>query len=166
MVEMKILGIDPGTARIGWGVIVTDRRMNARVQTYDCIETDKHQSPEKRLARIYESIGAVIAAEIPDTIAVEELYFSKNVTSALAVAHARGVILLAAAHHGIPVVSYTPQSIKQTICGNGHADKQQVQRMVARLLHLRSIPAPDDIADALAVAITHAHHFRLKEATA
>jgi crossover junction endodeoxyribonuclease RuvC len=166
MVEMKILGIDPGIARIGWGVIEATRGRDPKVITYDCIKTENDDVLGERLAYLYSTMRTILAAHHPDTVAVEDLFFSKNVTSALSVAHARGVILLAVSQRGIPVVSYSPQIIKQSICGTGRADKYQMQRMVARLLHLGNIPNSDDSADALAVAITHAHHHRFVEITA
>ncbi len=158
---MKILGLDPGTARVGWGVI-DDAHNVSRAIAYGCITTQKTGSPETRLHHIHTELKKILKTHHPDAVSVEKLYFSKNVTTALSVGEARGVLLLAAAEAGIPVVSYTPQTVKQSVCGSGSADKTQVARMVTHILHLSKIPTPDDTADALAIAITHAMNVPLK----
>jgi crossover junction endodeoxyribonuclease RuvC len=158
---MKILGLDPGTARVGWGVIEGNRNTPAAI-AFGCITTEPKTAPERRLAHIHKELTRIIKSHKPDAISVERLFFSANVTTAFAVGEARGVILLAAAQAGIPVVSYTPQTVKQSVCGNGRAEKRQVQKMVTLILRLKEIPKPDDTADALAIALTHAVSHTMK----
>ena len=149
---MLVLGIDPGTASTGFGVAGRDgSRLRAVEQ--GMIATRRGVAPERRLAEIYARICELLERHRPDAMAIEELYFGANVQTAFAVGQARGVVLLAAGQRGIPARSYTPQQVKSAVCGSGHAPKQQVGRMVARLLALDAVPSPDHVADALAVAI-------------
>ncbi len=147
------LGIDPGTAILGYGVVSGDR--DPEIVTYGVIRTESSLSPEKRLQRLYDAVSRLIAEHLPDAVAVEQLFFSKNVTTALPVMQARGVVLLAAANADIPISEYRPIEVKQAITGYGKADKPQMQEMVRVLLRLATIPQPDDAADALAIAICH-----------
>ncbi len=150
-----ILGIDPGFGRVGWGVIQqTVNQM--RAIDYGVIETPAGTPFAKRLQLIYDKLTDLIHSYKPQLSGVERLFFSQNTTTAMQVSEARGVILLTLAQAKIPVHECTPQAVKQTLSSYGRADKAQVQRMVATLLHLPSIPKPDDIADALAIAITAA----------
>jgi len=148
---MIVFGVDPGTARLGWGVI----EKNSAI-AYGCI-TPQSKTPAFRLATIYKELQTLLRKYRPEALAIEELFFAKNVKTAIAVAESRGIVLLLAAQENIPVTSYTPLVIKQTITGNGKADKIQVQKMIKLLLKLPEIPKPDDTADALAAALTHAY---------
>lgn len=159
---MNIFGIDPGTARIGWSCI-TCEKANIRALSYGCITTNSPDMPEKRLSVVYHALMGLLQRFKPITVCVEDLFFATNAKTAIAVGQSRGVILLAASESGIPVVSYTPLAVKYTITGSGTAQKTQVQRMVARILKLKEIPKPDDAADALAIALTHAYSYKLKE---
>lgn len=152
--RMVVLGIDPGTANTGFGVVA---RRGARLVALDggVIGTSAAVAPELRLARIHAEIAALLAEHRPAALAVEGLYFGANVRTAFAVGQARGVALLAAGQAGVPCHSYTPQQVKSGVCGSGRAGKEQVQSMVQRLLALAEPPAPDHAADALAVAICH-----------
>jgi crossover junction endodeoxyribonuclease RuvC len=150
---VRILGIDPGTARFGFGVIDADDGYVA--VEYGTIETSATDSMAERLLQLYDRIHALIGEHQPATVAIEQLFFSRNVTTAIAVGQARGVAMLAAAQAGLTVTEYTPAEIKQAISGYGNADKQQVQAMVKILLSLDEIPHPDDAADALAIALCH-----------
>ncbi len=152
---MIILGIDPGLATIGFGVISFERGKSTAVD-YGIISTPKNETLPVRLAMIEDGMTALVNRYHPEEIAVEELFFSKNVTTGIAVAHARGVILLSAVKQCGKMFEYTPNQIKQALTGYGKADKSQIQHMVKTLLSLREIPKPDDAADALAVALTHA----------
>lgn len=153
---MRILGIDPGTAITGYGII--DRQFNNyRVVDYGSIQTQAHTPMEERLCKIYEGMRWLIKEYEPDEIAVEELFFNRNVTTAITVGQARGVIILAAAQSGVKVNEYTPLQVKQAITGYGNAEKKQVQFMVKNILGLPRVPSPDDVADALAIAICHSN---------
>ena len=154
--HMIILGIDPGTARIGWGII-NNTKPNLTVMAYGLITTPKEIQKELRLKSLYDGMTSLLTKYKPDIMSVEDLFFATNAKTAIAVGEARGVILLAAAKGNVPVVSYTPLSIKRTITGDGHADKKQVQKMITSLLKLKECPKPDDTADALAIAATHAY---------
>jgi crossover junction endodeoxyribonuclease RuvC len=132
---------------------------------FGVVRTENTLSPEKRLQRLYDAVSRLIAEHLPDTVAVEQLFFSKNVTTALPVMQARGVVLLAAANANVPVVEYRPIEVKQAIAGYGKADKPQMQEMVRILLRLDATPHPDDAADALAIALCHIHSRRFAEAT-
>jgi crossover junction endodeoxyribonuclease RuvC len=149
---MIVLGIDPGTASTGYGV-VQSAGSRLRAVADGVISTPAGVSIERRLADIHVRVGQLLDEHRPDAVAIEELYFGANARTAFAVGQARGVVLLAAGQRGVPSQSYTPQQVKGAVCGSGRAEKDQVGRMVARLLGLASPPAPDHAADALAVAI-------------
>ena len=149
---MIVLGIDPGTASTGYGVVQSGAS-GLRALHGGVIRTPPGVSPERRLAEIHTCVAELLDAHLPDAIAIEELYFGTNARTAFAVGQARGVVLLAAGQRGVPSRSYTPQQVKAAVCGHGRAGKEQVARMVARLLALPSPPSPDHTADALAVAI-------------
>lgn len=151
---MVILGIDPGVATIGFGVIRAERGKNTLLQ-YGVITTPAGLPLSQRLVQISEDMEQLIRQFKPDEIAVEELFFSKNITTGIAVAHGRGVILLAAEKLGVPVFEYTPMQVKQAVVGYGAAQKRQVMLMTQRLLNMKEVPRPDDAADALAIAICH-----------
>lgn len=157
---MKVLGIDPGIGRMGWGV-VTLQSAKLYVHHFGCIETKSTQSVEKRLEAIYEALTDIITAEKPDAMAVEELFFNTNAKTAMVVGQARGVVLLTGAQHNLPIGVYTPSQVKVAVTGFGKAEKPQVGQMVKVLLKLDKVPKPDDTADALAVAITHAFSAKL-----
>lgn len=151
---MRILGVDPGYAILGYGVIDTDGARLAPVD-YGVIETRAGEPFPARLDRLYRGMQALIARYAPDEAAFEELFFYRNTTTALSVGAGRGVALLAAEQAGVPLYEYTPMQIKLAVTGDGHADKKAVQQMVRVLLKLSSTPRPDDAADALAAAICH-----------
>jgi crossover junction endodeoxyribonuclease RuvC len=153
---MIVLGIDPGLANTGYGVVA---RRDGRLVALDggVVETQAGVARERRLADIHTEVDALIAAHDPDVVALEELYFGQNVRTAFAVGHARGVVMLVAGQRGLPCSSYTPQQVKAAVCGNGRAGKEQVGRMVKTLLALEHEPRPDHASDALAVAICHAN---------
>ena len=151
---MVILGIDPGVATIGFGLIRAERGKNTLLQ-YGVITTPPGIPLSERLLQISNDMEQLIETFRPDEMAVEELFFSKNITTGIAVAHGRGVILLAAEKLGIPVFEYTPMQVKQSVVGYGKAEKKQVMLMTQRLLNMKEIPRPDDAADALALAICH-----------
>jgi len=153
---MLILGIDPGTAIMGYGLI--EKRGNHLFPLdYACWRTPAHTPMAERLLMLYKELEVYIKEKQPHFVAVEELFFNRNTTTALTVGQARGIVLLAAAQAGIPVYEYTPLQVKQAVVGYGRADKKQIQQMVKGLLGLREVPKPDDVADALAIAICHAH---------
>jgi crossover junction endodeoxyribonuclease RuvC len=147
---LLILGIDPGTAITGYGLIRAERNRLAPID-YGTLRTAVRHSV------LYSQLSALIKTTAPDVVAVEQLFFNTNVTTALAVGQARGVILLAVAQAGIQLAEYTPLQVKQTITGNGRASKQQVGFMIKALLNLENVPRPDDVSDALAIAVCHAH---------
>ena len=152
---MRILGIDPGVAIVGFGLIESDRG-TLRMLQYGAITTPAGLPLAARLAQINRDMEELIDTFRPDEISVEELFFSKNITTGIAVAHARGVILCAAEKKKIPIYEYTPMQVKQAVAGYGLADKKQVIDMTRRLLKLKAVPRPDDAADALAIALCHA----------
>ncbi|MBE5765652.1 MAG: crossover junction endodeoxyribonuclease RuvC [Clostridiales bacterium] len=156
---MIILGIDPGFAIMGYGVIETDGVRHKLIQ-YGALTTEAKTPTPARLLSIYTGIRQVIDIYKPDQIAFEELFFSKNVTTGMMVSAARGAALVAAAQYTQELYEYTPMQIKQAVTGSGRADKQQVQAMVRVILGMRETPKPDDAADALAAAITHAHSMK------
>jgi len=160
---MVVLGIDPGTANTGYGVVA---RPGGRRVALDggSIKTAPGLDAGERLATIHARVGELLDEHGPDALAVEDLYFGANARSAFAVGQARGVVILAAGQRGLPCSSYTPQQVKAAVCGSGRAGKGQVQRMVQRLLALTDLPAPDHAADALAVAICHANGASLRAA--
>ena len=151
---MRILGIDPGYAIVGFGVVESNRSQHNLVQ-YGTITTPADMPFEQRLCVIYEDMTKLLDAFQPDVLAVEELFFGHNVTTGIGVSHGRGVILLAAAQRNIPIYEYTPMQIKQAVCGYGKAEKTQVMDMTKRLLHMAEVARPDDAADAIAVALCH-----------
>ncbi len=153
---MIVLGVDPGTAAVGYGVVDV-RGATLREVAHGCLTTSPELSLPDRLLLVHDGIAELIVRFAPSVLAVERIYFQQNAQTAVAVGHARGVILLAAARAGIPVVEATPNEVKQAVTGHGAADKRQVQRMVRTVLGLASDPRPDDAADALAVAIWAAH---------
>jgi len=160
---MIVLGIDPGLANCGFGVVA---RRGARLVALDggVIVTGAGLPPEHRLATLFDRLDALLAEHEPDAVALEALYFGENVRTAFAVGQARGAVLLAAGRRAIPCVDYTPQQVKGAVCGHGRAPKEQVGRMVQALLSLAEVPAPDHAADALAVAVCHANHAPLAAA--
>ena len=160
-----VLGIDPGTAHTGYGVVVS-RGSTLAALDGGVIETRPGLPLERRLADIHLRVSDLIAGHRPVAVAVEDIYFGRNAHSALAVGQARGVVLLSAGLAGLPCFSYSPQAVKQSVCGSGSAAKDQVQRMVGALLSLPEPPAPDHAADALAVAICHANGAPLRAALA
>ena len=153
---MIIIGIDPGYAIVGVGV-VEYKGNKFRPIEYTAITTPAGMNTIDRLKKIYDEMAMLIDKHKPDAMAIEELFFNSNQKTAINVAQARGVILIAAANKGVPVREYTPLQVKQSVTGYGRADKKQIQEMVKLILHLNVIPKPDDAADALALAICHAH---------
>lgn len=157
---MRFLGIDPGIAIVGFGFIDKTGSKLTPVQ-YGCIQTEAHTPDEERLLHVFEAMLQLIDKYKPDAVALEKLFFNRNVTTAMSVSQARGVLILAAIQRGLPIAEYTPMQVKQAIVGYGKAEKRQVQEMVKMYLKLQAIPKPDDVADALAVAICHAHSYTL-----
>ncbi|GGJ16944.1 crossover junction endodeoxyribonuclease RuvC [Paenibacillus hunanensis] len=157
---MRIMGIDPGIAIVGFGFIDKNGSKLTPVQ-YGCIQTEAHTPEEERLLHVYEGMVQLIEKYEPQMIAFEKLFFNRNVTTAMSVSQARGVAILAAAQKGLPIAEYTPMQVKQAIVGYGKAEKRQVQEMVRMFLNLQKVPKPDDVADALAVAVCHAHSYVL-----
>ena len=155
---MRVLGIDPGYAIAGYGVLDAHKGKVTPV-TFGAVTTPSHTLFEERLTEIYDDFCSLINATKPDVVAIETLFFSTNQKTVIAVAEARGVILLAAHKAGLPIFEYSPLQVKQSVVGYGKATKSQVQEMTRRLLHLVKIPKPDDAADALAIALCHAHSF-------
>jgi crossover junction endodeoxyribonuclease RuvC len=156
---MRILGIDPGSGSTGYGIIETDGSRHTAV-AFGAIKTHNRQPFHERLLKIHMELCAILAREKADVVAIEEVFYATNVQSALKLGHARGVALLVAAQHGLPVCEYSPLEIKSAVVGYGRAEKVQIQSMVRLLLNLPEIPAPHDAADALAVAICHAHRLK------
>jgi crossover junction endodeoxyribonuclease RuvC len=154
---MRTLGIDPGTAIMGWGIVEDDGRGGLQCVEYGALTTPKELALSQRLQLLHRGLVELIAHYRPDTAGIEELFFGKNVNTALAVGHARGIALLALADANIPTHEYRPMAIKQAVAGYGSADKKQMQAMVRLTLGLDTIPKPDDAADALAIAICHAY---------
>lgn len=152
---MKILGIDPGIGRTGWGIVETKGATYSALQ-YGCIETTINGILEERLLVLYENLQKIVKTYQPEAVAVEDLFFQNNAKTAMAVGQARGVVLLLAAQHGLSVTSYKPSEVKIATTGYGKAEKAQVGQMIKTILKLPSVPKPDDTADALAIALTHA----------
>jgi crossover junction endodeoxyribonuclease RuvC len=155
---MVIVGIDPGIAITGWGVLEKGRIVagkEMKMLDYGCVYTEAHTPVSERLVLLYEGVQKVLREYAPEAIVVEELFFNKNVTTALTVGMARGVILLAAQHFNVPFFEYTPLQVKAAITGYGRAEKAQMQKMIQMLLGLAELPKPDDAADALAIAYCH-----------
>lgn len=157
---MITLGVDPGTALMGFGIVHGDDQ--PVLVEYGVVETTATETMPQRLLHLYETLQTLIRTHHPDVLAIEQLFFSRNVTTALAVGQARGVVLLAAAQQGMPVYEYKPSEVKQTITGYGKADKPQMQAMVRMLLDMPEVPQPDDAADALAVALCHVQMSRME----
>ena len=155
-----ILGIDPGTATMGWGVVRQEGNRLRYVQ-HGAITTPSDWEMPRRLGRLFDGVTELVRGYRPETVAIEELFFNTNTTTAITVGQARGVAILAAYKAGIEVAEYTPLQVKQAITSYGRADKRQVQEMVKALLNLRGIPKPDDAADGLAIAICHAFTSRM-----
>ena len=151
---MRILGIDPGVATIGFGLVEADRAQ-VHMVTYGAITTPAGLPLSRRLYQIDRDMEELIGKLRPDVMAVEELFFNTNITTGIAVAHGRGVILCAAERCGVPLYEYTPGQVKLAVTGYGKAEKRQVMDMTRRLLHLKAVPRPDDAADALALALCH-----------
>ncbi len=158
---MIIVGFDPGIATLGYGVIKTEKGLKPQMIDYGIVSTPKEENLAVRLAMLEKGIKQIIEKFKPDEIAVEELFFAKNVKTGIAVAHARGVILLTAIKECGKLFEYTPLQIKQALTGYGRADKNQIQQMVKSMLGLKGIPRPDDAADALAVALCHSQTNKL-----
>ena len=163
---MLILGLDPGTAIVGWGLIDTGPNhdvQNASCVAYDCIITDKSMSDSKRLVAIAGGLSSLLTRYTPGLVSVEKLFFTHNQTTAMTVSQARGVLLLIIEQHAVPLIEFTPLQVKQALTGYGKAEKHQIQEMVRRILKLPGIPKPDDAADALAIALTAAQTVRLSQ---
>jgi crossover junction endodeoxyribonuclease RuvC len=159
-IDLRVMGIDPGIAIVGFGFIDKNGSKLTPVQ-YGCIQTEAHTPDEDRLLHVYEGTVQLIEKYQPDTVAFEKLFFNRNVTNAMSVSQARGVMILAAKQKGLPIAEYTPMQVKQAVVGYGKAEKRQVQEMIRMFLNLQKIPKPDDVADALAVAVCHAHSYLL-----
>lgn len=155
MINLRILGIDPGLATVGFSIVDVEKS-RMRLVTCGVISTPAHTSLSSRLDRIFEDMNDLISSFSPDVMSIEELFFNTNITTGIAVAHARGVILLSAYRAGVQVFEYTPLQVKQAVVGYGRAEKNQVIDMVRRILALPAAPKPDDAADAVALAICHA----------
>ncbi len=160
---MLSLGIDPGTASLGYGVVSESEDGTLECLAFGVIRTKAGEPMPQRLRHIHEELRRIITEHQPDRAAVEELFFARNVSTALTVAQARGVVLLTLQEANLPIAEYKPNMIKQAICGYGGADKAQMQEMVRLLLGLEATPRPDDAADALAVAIADLHSYRLAD---
>jgi len=159
---MRILGIDPGIGRTGWGVIEA-QNAKLKVQSYGCIETPAGMAMERRLLALYEELNQIIKTEKPEALAIEDLFFNTNAKTALIVGQARGVVLLMAGQYKLSLGIYTPLQVKIALTGYGRAEKGQVGQMVKTMLKLDKIPKPDDTADALAIALTHAFSHRVNK---
>ncbi len=160
---MLVLGIDPGTAITGYGLVREEDSGALTVVEFGVIRTSSKKSMPQRLLEIYQNMGDLIARHQPDSSAVEKLFFQRNVRTAISVGQGRGAILLALAEAKVPIAEYNPMEIKQAVTGYGGADKHQMQHMIQVLLNLEAIPQPDDAADALAVAVCHLHSYRMTE---
>ena len=156
-----IMGVDPGTATTGYGVIEADHQY-CRLVTYGTIRTTPEQTRAERLRRIHSQLEQLIAKYSPQAVVVEQLFFSRNVSTAMAVGEARGVVLLAIAQASLPLHEYTPSAVKQSLSGSGRANKSEIKHAVAWELDLPSPPTPDDAADALAIALCHLYNARLE----
>jgi len=158
-----VLGIDPGTASLGWGIIKRTEGAAYKVEAYGCINTYRNNLFPRRLEELYRNLSKIIEKYEPDIAAIEQLFFAKNLKTIISVAEARGVAILAAAQANLPVAEYTPLQIKQSLVGYGRAEKKQMQKMLKVLLGLKDIPTPDDAADALAVALCHLNSQRMSK---
>jgi len=158
---MRVLGVDPGIVVLGYGIVEAKRGGPHSIK-YGHLRLSSKEPFPVRLKKIYDEVSSVIVAYKPDQVAIESLYYAENAKVAIKMGHARGVAILAAAHHEIPTSEYSPREIKQSVVGNGAASKQQVQRMMQHLLHLDKLPEPLDASDALAVALCHLHRMESK----
>jgi crossover junction endodeoxyribonuclease RuvC len=154
---MRVLGIDPGSETLGWGIVDGSVAKYAGVD-FGVVRSDRRQPFSKRLANIFDGVGKLIDRFQPDVLSIEEAFYAANVGVALKLGQVRGVVLLLAEQRGLEIAEYAPRLIKQTVVGYGNAEKHQVQEMVKLLLKMRSVPTPHDAADALAIAICHMHH--------
>ena len=152
---MRVIGIDPGTGILGFGVIDFLSGKKPKMIDAGVVKTPANTPLDERLVDIYDSLTEIIKTSKPDVMSIEKLFFAQNITTAISVSHARGVAMLAGAKAGLPIFEYTPLQIKQALTGYGRADKKQMQEMVKVHLELKTVPKPDDCADALATAITH-----------
>ena len=159
---MRVLGIDPGSETLGWGVVEGSGLKYAAVD-YGVVRSNPRHPFSKRLANIYEGVAAVIESFRPDVVSIEEAFYAVNAGVAIKLGQVRGVMLLLAEQRGLTIAEYAPRLIKQTVVGYGNAEKRQVQEMVRVLLRLKTAPTPHDAADALALAICHFHHFGVRE---
>lgn len=159
---MLAIGIDPGTAITGYGLVREEQDGSLSVVDYGVIKTSSDEKMPERLVQLYHNLKVIIDLHSPQSGAVEKLFFARNVSTALTVGQARGIALLALAESGVTIAEYSPNEVKQAVAGFGGADKKQVQKMVQALLELDQIPQPDDAADALAVAICHLHSARMR----
>lgn len=157
---MRVLGIDPGIARTGWGIIEV-QSSEFKVQSYGCIETSSKDDVQNRLKKIHSEVLKIIKIYSPDEMAVEEIFFNTNAKTAFVVGQARGVILLAGAQKNLSIDIYTPLQVKIAVTGYGRAEKSQIGKMVKTILNLKTVPKPDDTADALAVGLTHLFSIRM-----
>jgi crossover junction endodeoxyribonuclease RuvC len=157
-----VLGIDPGIGTTGYGVVDEDRQGGVRLIAYGAIETPPGVAMPTRLMQLHETALALMRQHQPESVAIEQLFFGRNVTTAIIVGQARGVVLLAAAQAGLDVFEYKPAEVKQALSGYGKADKRQMQEMVRLLLNLDHIPRPDDAADAIAIAVCHLQSRRIR----
>ncbi len=156
---MRILGVDPGSVVLGFGVLESNGG-GCRLVDFGCLRLSSKEAFPQRLKRIYDEVSRVIELYQPDQFVIEDLFHAHNVQAALKMGHARGVAILAAVNHAIPTSEYSPREIKLSVVGNGAASKQQVQHMVGQLLHLQQLPEPLDASDALAVALCHFHRMK------
>ena len=154
---MKVLGIDPGTGRVGWGIVSHENGTDSLIDC-GCFETKANSDLPERLEKIYSFLKSLITEHKPDILSVESLFFATNVKTAFDVGAAKGVILLSGQEAKMPIYQYTPLQVKSSLVGYGQADKHQIQFMVTKILHLKEIPKPDDAADAIAIALTHIFH--------
>jgi crossover junction endodeoxyribonuclease RuvC len=159
---MRVLGIDPGSEVLGWGV-VEGSGLKYAAADFGVVKSNPKHAFAKRLANIYDGVASVIESYKPDVLSIEEAFYAANVSVALKLGQVRGVVLLLAEQKGLGIAEYAPRLIKQTVVGYGNADKNQVQQMVKLLLKLKAVPTPHDAADALAIAICHFHHAGVKE---
>lgn len=159
---MRVLGIDPGSETLGWGIVDGDAARYAGVD-FGVVKSSPRQAFSRRLANIYEGVAKVIDDFQPDVLSIEEAFYAANVSVALKLGQVRGIVLLLAEQRGIEISEYAPRLIKQTVVGYGNADKRQVQEMVRLLLRLKAVPTPHDAADALAIAICHVHHSGMRD---
>jgi crossover junction endodeoxyribonuclease RuvC len=155
-----VLGVDPGNARCGWGVVAEEEGVLSAVE-FGCLSTPASLGRVERLVRIHQGLTEILTRHVPDEVAVEQLFFNRNVTSAMAVGEARGVALLAAGQQGLPVGEYTPSQVKEALTGSGRASKDELRTVVVMTLGLERPPRPDDVSDALGIALTHVFHRQL-----